>query len=190
MQTRRPKASKRDAEASHRDKLTVEASHPKTGAALPHPIELDPVVMPIRGNDTDDVHRPLDGFYTYVPVDLRRAAPIPVAQGMSSTNRWKALHDRIKATEQANSCPMVASSIGGGVGGDTDGGSPQPPEPFSGSVVGGGVWSYLFRRRGSTESAKHALRLPTSARGCTGSDRRVQHVTGVLAARATERYLE
>ena len=63
---------------------------------------------------------------------------------MSSTDLWKALCDRVKAKEQANSCPKVSASVGGGVDVDTDGGSPQPPGLFSGSVVGGGVWSYLF----------------------------------------------
>ena len=86
--------------------------HPKTGAALPHPVELDPVVMPIKENGTYVVHRPPDGFYTYVPVDLPHATTVPAAGGMSSTDRRKALHDRIKAKEQANSGSVVTASIG------------------------------------------------------------------------------
>jgi len=77
-------------------------THPKTGASLPQAVELDPVIMPVKVNGNEVAHRPPDGFYVYVPADLPSATTAAAAEGMSSTDRRKALHDRIRANEQAS----------------------------------------------------------------------------------------
>ena len=46
------------------------STHPKTRAWLPHPVELDPIVLP-ASNTADEVeYKVPDGFYVYVPAAL------------------------------------------------------------------------------------------------------------------------
>ena len=74
--------------------------HPKTGAALPPPVELDPVAPPIRRTAEEDEHKPPDGFYEYVPVILPRTVTSNSGGGPSTAERREALLERIKAKER------------------------------------------------------------------------------------------
>ena len=61
--------------------------HPKTRAALPTAIEVDPVLPPARSNDGDEERvRPL-GFYEYVPEIFLAARPACTALGSSTAVR-------------------------------------------------------------------------------------------------------
>ena len=79
--------------------------------------------MPIKENGTDVVHKPPGGFYTYVPVDLPHATTVLAAEGFTAQIGEKALRERIKAKEQANSGSVVAASIGSEADMDTGGSS-------------------------------------------------------------------
>ena len=63
--------------------------HPKTGAWLPPPVELDPVVMPVREIASEVEHKVLDGFYVYEPVALPLATSSDGAVAPSITDRRK-----------------------------------------------------------------------------------------------------
>lgn len=76
--------------------------HPKTGEDLPPAVELDPVFVSFRTNDQAEHSTLPDGFYHYVPENLRPCAPAEVAGAMSSTERRLALLDRIRAKELAS----------------------------------------------------------------------------------------
>ena len=137
-------------------------THPKTGASLPMAVELDPVVMLLKVNGNEAAHRPPDGFNVYVPADLTPVTTAAPAEGMSSTDRRKALRDRIRAKERtggytqgdvipdvapqrsASSGLMETASIGDEVGFETSSGGSQSPDPRTDLVLGGGVWDYLF----------------------------------------------
>ena len=118
--------------------------HPKTGACLPPPVELDPVVMQVRETASDEGHKVPEGFYVYEPIVLPPAATATVAEGQSSTDRRKALLDRIRAKERANSELMETTSIGDKVDLMSGSGGSQPLAPLTRPVLGGGVWDYLF----------------------------------------------
>ena len=74
--------------------------HPNTGAALPPPVELDPVAPPIRRTVEEDEHTPPDGFYEYVPIILPRNVTSNSGGGPSTAERREALLERIKANER------------------------------------------------------------------------------------------
>ena len=49
--------------------------HPKTGAVLPPPIELDPVSRPVKANASEEERKLPDGFYFYEPSVIQTATP-------------------------------------------------------------------------------------------------------------------
>lgn len=135
--------------------------HPKTGECLPQAVELDPVVVSLEGSSQDEQRKPPDGFYVYVPADLKPEAAAVVEGGPSSIERRLAFLDRIRAKELANSRTRgdVISDVlsvqhphdmtkracdGTPADGYADGVSSQTHGSISGPVAGGGVWSYLF----------------------------------------------
>ena len=76
--------------------------HPKTGECLPQAVELDPVVVSMKASSRDEQSKPPDGFYVYVPANLRPVATAVVEGGQSSTERRLALLNRIRAKELAH----------------------------------------------------------------------------------------
>ena len=78
-----------------------------------------------------------EGFYVYEPVILPPAATTVVSDGMSGAERWKSLHDRIKAKERAsNARPERYEEAGRG--------GSHILNPLTGPDMGGGVREYLF----------------------------------------------
>ena len=109
-------------------------THPKTGAWLPDPIELDIVAKPSRiYKDDPDKVKP-EGFYVYVPAIL---PPAIASDSTSGAERWKQLVARINGKEQLST--SVAER-----GGEAGRGDSQLLIPLAGTDSSGGVWGCLF----------------------------------------------
>ena len=85
----------------------AERHTPEDWCRLPPPVELDPVVMPVRETRAMSSTDRLTASTSTCRSTCRMRPPSTAAEGMSSTDRRKALLDRIRAKEQANS-----SSVG------------------------------------------------------------------------------
>ena len=82
--------------------------HPKTGTVLLLAVELEPDVPPTRNNEEEEEeeHKLPDGFYEYVPAALPKAVPADSGQGQSTSDRQKALLERVRAKERTSTATM------------------------------------------------------------------------------------
>ena len=84
--------------------------HPKTRASLPPAVELEPVVPPTRSHECEVVHKQPEGFYEYVPASFPAAMPADSGLGPSTSDRQRALLERIRAKERTTgSVPTCAA---------------------------------------------------------------------------------
>ena len=88
--------------------------HPKTGVAIPWPVEVDKYTLPIVATIVSDDHVPPDGFYEYVPTVFPVAA---ASNSNDADDRKRRLRERIKAKEQMreNEAGDAFHDCGGGV---------------------------------------------------------------------------
>ena len=84
--------------------------HRKTGVSLPPAVDLEPFVPPTRSHEGEEVHKQPEGFYEYVPASFPAAMPAESGRGPSTSDRQRALLERIRAKERANaSVPTCAA---------------------------------------------------------------------------------
>ena len=82
--------------------------HPKTMAALPMAVVVDPVVPPPRNNEGETEQARPDGFYEYVPEVFPAAQPACTSSSLTTAARQQALLERIRAKQQlACSAPVT-----------------------------------------------------------------------------------
>ena len=115
--------------------------HPKTGARLPDPVEVDVDTMPDKPFVECPTHSPPEGFYEYVP------QVFPAAQASDSqlaAERRKQFLERTRAKDQRNAINLATLAEVG----PTD---PMDSLPLialtgiqPGQDIGGGVWDYPF----------------------------------------------
>ena len=120
--------------------------HPRTGAGLPPAIEFDDEPPPSRDENIEDERTRPDGFYKYAPTMSMPALTPIVHNGMTSTDRRAAFHERIKAKEKAN---QVTSQVMSGSSADT----------------GGGVWECLFAGEEQFPGKRDRRFMATACRG-------------------------
>jgi hypothetical protein len=122
-----------------------DGTHPKTGASLPPAVELNPVIVSFRTDDSEGRNPPPEGFYAYVPETFKVATPAVE----DSTAKRLAFLDRIRAKEQAagqsprdaiSGVPLVAKTA------SSSSNSIMMLAPIMphGRDTGGGVWDFLF----------------------------------------------
>jgi hypothetical protein len=118
--------------------------HPKTGEAIPWPMEVDKDTAPIVATNVDVDHVPPDGFYQYVPTVF----PVATASNsIDADDRKRRLRERIKAKEQ-----MRENEAGDAL-----------------RDCGGGVWDFLFPDEPRTTVQEASTNL--HGLGCKGKYR-------------------
>ena len=102
-------------------------STPKTGADLQPAVELDPVSPPTRSNMVVEEHKPPEGFYEYIPINLPTAVPASSGGGPSTADRQAAMLERITMKERANTAVVVDAETNDEAGnaGSTNSGNPR-----------------------------------------------------------------